>query len=184
MDGRSFATVLKGGTLPGRDFVIKEHNENAGGSRDPMRAIQTRKYLYLFNAWSNGSRIMATATTGTSTYRRMAELAKTDSRIAARHQLYQHRVVEELYDVETDPDCLVNLIAAADQQAELTKLRTALEKWMVETNDPLLEVFRNRQNAEIREAFVTAQESDAETRKATGKGKKKGARKKKAVEVN
>ena len=61
-----------------RDMVVKEYNENAGGSRDPMRAIQTKQFLYIFNPWSNGQRIMQTATTGTPTYRRLRELAATD----------------------------------------------------------------------------------------------------------
>jgi len=37
-------------------------------------------------------------------------LAEKDPKLAARHKLYQYRVVEELYDVEHDPDCLNNLI--------------------------------------------------------------------------
>jgi len=99
MDGRSFAPLLRGQRQDERNRVIKEYNENAGASRDPMRAVQTRRWLYLFNPWSNGERIMATATTGTPTYRRLAELARSDKSLAARHDLYQHRVVEELYDV-------------------------------------------------------------------------------------
>ena len=78
--GARFAPLLKGENQDGRDLVIKEYNENAGGSRDPMRAVQTKQLLYLFNPWSNGERVMATATTGTPTYRRMAELAETDQR--------------------------------------------------------------------------------------------------------
>src|SRR4029079_5254753 len=103
LDGRSFAPLLRGESQSGpeyvgRDMVVKEYNENSGGSRDPMRAIETKQFLYVFNAWSNGQRIMQTATTGTPTYRRMNELAKTDPALAARHNLYQFRVVEELYD--------------------------------------------------------------------------------------
>ncbi|MCA9038552.1 MAG: sulfatase, partial [Planctomycetaceae bacterium] len=87
LDGRSFAPLLKGQTQSDRDYVFKEYNENAGGSRDPMRAVQTAEYLYIFNPWSNGERVMATATTGTSTYRRMAELARVDDAIRFRHEL-------------------------------------------------------------------------------------------------
>lgn len=65
---------------------------------------------------------MATATTGTPTYRRMAELAKTGPMLAERHDLYQHRVGEELYDISCDPECLVNLIGDPSQQSELQKL--------------------------------------------------------------
>jgi N-sulfoglucosamine sulfohydrolase len=167
IDGRSFATLLKGETQDGRDMVIKEYNENAGGSRDPMRAVQTKHRLYLFNPWSNGQRVMATATSGTPTYRRMAELAQTDEAIAARHDLYQHRVVEELYDVQNDPDCLVNLIDDPAEQQELTRLREALDAWMARTGDHMLPVFRNRTDAAAREAYVLAKEAEAEQRRQT-----------------
>jgi len=165
MDGRSFAPLLNGQRQQGRDMIIKEYNENAGGSRDPMRAVQTKHLLYIFNPWSNGERIMATATTGTPTYRRMAELAGTDETIAARHQLYQYRVVEELYDVENDPDCLVNLIDVPAHRQALARLREALEAWMVETGDHMLEVFRRRDDSAIREAYVEQKEKEAEARK-------------------
>ena len=165
IDGHSFAPLLAGRTQEGRDLVIKEYNENAGGSRDPMRAVQTERLLYLFNPWSNGKRVMATATTGTPTYRRMAELAETDQTIAARHDLYQHRVVEELYDVQNDPDCLLNLIDAPAHQQELARLREALEAWMVRTGDHMLDVFRNRQDPEAREAYVQQKEKEAAERR-------------------
>ncbi|MGE3780638.1 MAG: sulfatase/phosphatase domain-containing protein, partial [Pirellulaceae bacterium] len=180
MDGRSFAPLLRGESLPGRDWVIKEYNENSGGSREPMRAIQTRKFLYVFNPWSNGERIMATATTGTPTYRRLAELARTDPRLAARHRLYQHRVIEELYDVERDPDCLENLVVNEEYRTELDRLRGLLEGWMNETADPMLAVFRQRDNAEVREAFVASQEREAANRgtKAPSQAKKKKKKRK------
>ena len=165
MDGRSFAPLLKGEGQDGRQLVIKEYNENAGGSRDPMRAVQTKRFLYIFNPWSNGERVMATATTGTPTYRRMAELAQTDETIAARHDLYQHRVVEELYDVENDPDCLVNLIDAPAHQQELAGSREALEAWMVETGDHMLVVFRKRDDPAVREAYVEQKEKEADERR-------------------
>ncbi len=173
IDGRSFASLLRGETQDGRDMVIKEYNENAGGSRDPMRAVQTKHRLYLFNPWSNGDRVMATATNGTPTYRRMAQLAETDEAIAARHDLYQHRVLEELYDVQDDPDCLVNLIDDPAEQQELTRLRKSLEAWMVKTGDDLLEVFRDRDDPEVREAYVQQKEQEAAQRR---QGKRKTGR--------
>ncbi|MBM83008.1 MAG: heparan N-sulfatase [Planctomycetaceae bacterium] len=164
-DGRSFEPLLHGKSQDNRDMVFKEYNENAGGSRDPMRAVQTRKYLYLFNAWSNGERIMATATTGTPTYRRMAQLANVDKVIKARHHLYQHRVVEELYDIEKDPDCLVNLIKDSDHQQPLGDLRTALLGWMEKTGDHMLDVYKQRDTADAREAYVLAKEKEADERR-------------------
>ncbi len=188
MDGKSFAPLLRGEAKPIREFVIKEYNENSGGSRDPMRAIETKQYLYIYNPWSDGTRVMKTATTGTSTYRRMAELAKTDSTLAARHDLYQHRVVEELYDIENDPNCLVNLIGARAHQDALAKLRSQIEQWMIEARDPMLEVFRKRGDAAFRADYIKAQQAEADTRKGKARGveddeggKRKAAPKKKAA---
>ncbi len=183
IDGRSFAPLLKAESQDGRDLVIKEYNENAGGSRDPMRAVQTKQLLYLFNPWSNGQRVMATATTGTPTCRRMAELAETDRWIAARHDLYQHRVVEELYDVQSDPDCLQNLIDSPAHLEELARLRAALESWMVRTGDHMLEVFRHRDDAAAREAYVVEKEKEAQSRRQNKRGKKPARPRRKRAEL-
>ncbi|MCA9121837.1 MAG: sulfatase [Planctomycetaceae bacterium] len=180
LDGRSFAPLFKGETQVNREFVVKEYNENSGGSRDPMRAIQTKQYLYVFNPWSNGERVMATATSGTPTYHRMAQLAESDERIAARHTLYQHRVVEELFDVENDPDCLVNLIDSPAHEAVLTKLQSTLETWMVDTKDHVLEAFRHRTDANAREAYVLAKEKEAVERRKQGRAGNRGSTKRQA----
>ena len=179
IDGRSFAALLKGETQAGRDVVFKEYNENAGGSRDPMRAVQTPQFLYLFNPWSNGERVMATATSGTSTYRRMAELAKIDDAIRFRHDLYQHRVLEELFDVKQDPDCLHNLIDSPEHKAVGNELRSRLQAWMVRTKDPILPVFQKRDDAEFREAYILQKEEEAAARRA-GQRSKNGQNKNKA----
>jgi hypothetical protein len=125
---------------------------------------------------------MQTATSGTPTYRRFRELAASDPKLAARHKLYQYRVVEELYDVEHDPDCLKNLIDDPAHAGHRDQLRQSLDDWMVKTKDPLLEVFRRRADAEFREAYVQAQERAADQRRgAGGKQKKKGKAKAKAA---
>ena len=174
LDGRSYLPLLKGGTQEGRDHVIKEYNENAGRSRDPMRGVQTKKYLYLFNPWSNGERVFATATTGTVTYRRMVDLASSSKSLSARLDLYKHRVPEELYDVTKDPDCLVNLINQPKHQAELKELRAKLDAWMVRSKDPMLEAFRKRENAGFVEAYVQNLEKESSARRGNKPKRKTG----------
>ena len=174
LDGRSYLPLLKGGTQEDRDHVIKEYNENAGRSRDPMRGVQTKKYLYLFNPWSNGERVFATATTGTVTYRRMVDLASSSKSLSARLDLYKHRVPEELYDVTKDPDCLVNLINQPKHQAELKELRAKLDAWMVRSKDPMLETFRKRENAGFVEAYVQKLEKESSARRGNKPKRKTG----------
>jgi N-sulfoglucosamine sulfohydrolase len=171
LDGRSFLPLIQGKKQIGRDHVFKEYNENAGASRDPMRAVQTKRYLYIFNPWSNNERVFATATTGTVTYRRLVALAKQDKRLAKRLDLYKHRVPEELYDVANDPDCLHNLIAESRHQAALLGLRSELEDWMKRTKDPMLQVFQKRDDTAYREAYVQKEEKEALERRKQRRGK-------------
>jgi N-sulfoglucosamine sulfohydrolase len=177
-DGKSFAGVLKGEPQPERVMVFKEHNENAGGQNTPMRAVQTKEWLYIFSPWSNGTRVMSGATAGTSTCRQMRVLAKNNEQIAARIDLFDHRVPEEAYEVRYDPDALTNLIAKPENAAQVATLEKALEDWMVKTNDPLLEAFRKREDAAFRDQFIqqlTAGEVSRKDRKAAKAGKKKEA---------
>jgi hypothetical protein len=110
----------------------------------------------------------------------MAELAQTDSTIAARHDLYQFRTVEELYDIASDPDCLVNLVGSPRYQSELKRLRGELETWMVRTDDHMLAVFQQRDDPAVREAYVVQKEKQSEERKAKKKQAKKAAVKKRS----
>ena len=177
MDGRSFEPVLRGKTQNNRDYVVTEYNENSGGTRNPMRSLVTRDFAYIFSPWSNGKRVMASATKGTATYRRMQVLAKTDPKMAARLDLFDHRVPEELYNYASDADALANLINQPGCRAEQDRLTKSLEAWMVKTRDPMLAVFRQRQNPQVREEYMAKVEKEAAERRS---GKVKGGKKKKA----
>ena len=180
LDGRSFYPVLKGEKQADRDYIIKQYHENSGRSRDPMRAIQTKTHLYLFNPWSNGKRVFATATNGTDTCKRMIELAKNDKAMNERLNLYRYRVPQELYQVKRDPDCLQNLIGSSNNQEVKNKLQKLLEEWMVKTGDPILECFRKREDPAFVEAYVQKLESESEARRKASAPKPKTKKKKKS----
>lgn len=178
MDGRSFEPLLHGQPQKDREYAIKEYNENSGGFRDPMRGVESKRFLYLFNPWSDGKRRMRTATQGTFTYARMQQLAKTDKTMADRLNAFDHRVLEELYDVEKDPDCLKNLIDDPAHKDDVAELRRVLEQSMEKTGDPLLEVFRHRNDAALREAYMKKVEKESAERgsRADRKASKGGKR--------
>jgi N-sulfoglucosamine sulfohydrolase len=183
--GSSFLPLLQGKSQADRDVVFKEYNENAGGQRHPMRGVQTPQYLYLFNPWSDGEDVMRTATQGTKTYKRMQELAATSEPIRKRLDLFEHRIVEELYDVQEDPDCLINLIDSKDHHSALVKLRDQLKTWMHDTDDHALVAFESRNDLQIRRAYVdkTQKETD-ERRAAKRKNKPKATKKMKLIKVS
>ena len=177
-DGRSFEPLLKGAQQGDREMVFKVYNENSGANRSPMRGVQSKRFGYLFNPWSDGERIFRTATTGTMTYRTMVQLAETNEAIKSRLEFFQHGVPEEFYDYENDPDALHNLIDDPDYADEIARHRKALRRFMVESNDHALEAFEHRDDPQKVSAYVDRVQAEAtarrnKRRKATNKTKPK-----------
>ncbi len=173
LHGRSFEPLIRGEAQDNRDFVILQYNENSGRWRHPMRGIQTRQYLYLYSPWSDGNRKFATATTGTMTYRQMVKRALTEPDVAARLELFDHRVLQELYDISVDPDCLVNLIDSPSHQSTLVKMRQQLAKSLAETNDPVAPLVASIDDDSLREAYMAAE--DERSNKARSRKQSKPA---------
>jgi len=176
-DGWSFAGAIEGLRQPEHRSVFKVYNENAGGGRHPMRAIQTKKYLYLWNPWSDGKNKFKTATTGTASYRTMQKVAKDDSAIAKRLELFDHRVQEELYDIESDPDCLINLIDSTKHAETLGDLRAELEKKMRQSEDHALPAFLKR-DPKAGHAYTAKKQAESDARRANKRKKNKQSAKK------
>ena len=126
-----------------------------------MRGIHTPRYLYLYNAWSDGERKFATATTGTVTYRQMVKRAAQEDDIAARLHLFDHRVVEELFDVENDPDCLNNLVSDPKMQDTKSELRKQLAKSLGELKDPIAPLLVNFEDDALRNEYMAKEDARA-----------------------
>ena len=144
-----------------------------------MRGLQTPDYLYLWNPWSDGELTMATATNGTASWKRLKALAQNDKAIAGRVDLMSHRVLEELYDVKNDPDCLINLVDEADHASALTEIRGQLEKQMIKSGDPILALWKNREDEAARLAYMERVQGEADARKQKNRAKKRKGKKSK-----
>jgi len=177
IQGRTFVNLIKGKDQQNRNMIFKEYNENSGGVRNPMRGVQTHNYLYLFNPWSNGERKMATATNGTATWKRMLALAPKNPKINARVQVMKHRTIEELYDIQKDPDCLVNLINSKEHTNQIKELQKSLHEWMSSTKDHAITAFESRDNPEKMESYIKTVQTESDLRR---KNKRKKKRKSKA----
>jgi N-sulfoglucosamine sulfohydrolase len=175
LDGRSFLSLLRGEHQAGRDYVFTQIDSKAGGSACPMRAVQSDQFVYIYNPFSNGKYRYRNNNEG-ATMKAMTEAAKQNEEIAQRIDLFRTRVPEELYQIANDPDCLQNLIKNPERQAALQQLQQKLEERMVETNDPLLEAFRNREDRAKVDAVLSKvydQWGKDPVKKAKGKKKKK-----------
>jgi len=173
LDGRSILPLLRSEPQDGRDKVFKEYHENAGGIRNPMRAVETRRFGYIFNPWSDGKRLFKSATLYSESYKAMKEAGSTDDTIAARVEFFNHRAVEELYDYEKDPDGLINLIDNPEYADVVARMRRELETHMEQTGDPALAVFRNQESVAARQSFIQAQEATSSAANSSGLGRKR-----------
>jgi len=157
-DGRSFLPILQGKKQEGRAFLFTQFHETAGRRRYPMRCVQTRSHGYIFNPWSDGVRLFKNESQAGRTFPAMREAAESRPEVAERVDLFLHRTVEEFYHFETDPDALDNRIADRDDP-DLLQLQTELERWMSETEDPALEAYHHRHDAEYLARWMSAIEA-------------------------
>ncbi|PXX21485.1 sulfatase [Arenibacter sp. ARW7G5Y1] len=139
LDGRSILPLLEGGKQRDRDFVIGEIDYKISGKATPIRSYGTKRFRYIFNPW---------APTGYRYYNNNEGQINKD--IEANHPEYieyvnffRHRVLEEFYDVQADPDGSNNLIGDPSFQKEIKKYRKALKKWMKSKNDPVFRMLKN-----------------------------------------
>ena len=154
-DGASFVPLLKGEKQAGRDWVFTQIDGKAGGENDmnptPMRAVQNARYGYVFNPWSDGQRVYSNNNQG-ETFRAMLQAGHTDASVLERVNMFRMRAVEELYDLERDPDCLINLIDNPEYKEMAEALRAKARSQMARTGDPMLEVFDMRDDPTARRA--------------------------------
>lgn len=173
LDGRSFASLLKGEEQGGRDVVFTQIDSKAGGQAVPMRAVQNEKYGYIYNPFSDGVYRYSNNNEG-ETMKAMNEAAETDPAVAARVELFRYRVPEEFYDLANDPDCLNNLLddpafkENAEYAAAFDFLTGKLVEQMVKTDDPILKAYQNKNDRAVVDAVLTEVYGPG----SRGKGKK------------
>jgi N-sulfoglucosamine sulfohydrolase len=126
LQGRSLMPTVRGEAREVNDEVYGELTYHA--AYDPQRAIRTRRYKYV-RRWGD---------------RDLPVLPNIDDS-PSKDLLLQHglaempRPREELYDLLFDPNEAHNLVESPDHADVVTELRDRLERWMVETGDPLLD---------------------------------------------
>ncbi len=171
LDGHSFLPLLKGEKQAGRDSVYTQIDSLSSKNPYPMRCVQTAKFAYIHNAFSNGQTWYRNANEG-KVMAAMTTLGENDPNIKARVDLFRHRVPEEFFDLSKDPDCLNNLIDSKAHADEIKKMRTRLAEYMKSSGDPLLKALENRDDRKLIDKLVV----DTYGR-ALSKGKKKPKKK-------
>jgi N-sulfoglucosamine sulfohydrolase len=155
VDGRSFLPLMRGETQPDREYVFTQYYQTSGKRTYPMRAVQSSKYGYIWNAWHDGKPQYSGESLSGRTMRALREAAAAGNDLAAaRVRMLLVRVPEEFYDLENDPYCLNNLIDDPTHADEVEAYRGRLLAWMVETGDLARAAFEERGNDELRGAYI------------------------------
>jgi len=153
-DGKSRLPLYIGETQQNDAIVFTQIDNKSGGppmpmrsKASPMRSVQTLDYIYIFNAWAYTSAIHYTNNEGI-TMKAMEAAAQSNEEIKNRVNSFRMRPPEEFYHIKEDPDCLNNYISDPKYSGEIQKMRNELEKWMKKYTDPLLAVYKNRNDVD------------------------------------
>ena len=169
IDGRSFLSLLQGKNQPNRELVFTQIDKKVSGTAVPMRAVQNKKFGYIYNAFREDSRY--SNNNEGRTMKSMERAARTDKAIAERIKLFRHRIMEEFYDLEKDPNCLNNLINKPEYKTQIEALKKQLRSNMQMTKDPMLKAFDNMHNRKIVDQVIQATYGKSVTKKKRKKQK-------------
>lgn len=126
LQGTSVAPLVRGEVDRVRDELFAEVTYHA--AYDPQRAVRTERYKYIRRYGDRRTPVLSNIDQSPS------KTAMLDAGFA-EYQLPR----EALYDLALDPNERDNLIDAPSHAATAEDMRARLDRWMRETNDPLLQ---------------------------------------------
>ena len=109
----------------------------------PMRAVHTKRYTYIYNAWSDGQTKFQNFFISNPSAIAIKNRSKDDPEMLKRYKHFLYREKEELYDTVRDPYCLDNIISEKNKSATLSHMRDELYRQMKRTDDNLTFEFEN-----------------------------------------
>ena len=143
MDGNSFAAVLKGKSNKHRDFVFGVHNNVPEGPPYPIRSITDGRYHYIRNLSPDSlyieKHLMGIRGDGklNNRYWQTWVFESWTNEDAYRLiQRYQKRPAEELYDLQSDPYEMENLVDDPTLAKKHGELSAELDRWLKNQGDP------------------------------------------------
>ncbi|MEM7383772.1 MAG: sulfatase [Verrucomicrobiota bacterium] len=139
-DGSSFAPVLSGQHSDHRKYAYGMHNNLPEGPRYPIRSITDGNWHYIRNLMPEELYLEKHLMGGgrlNNPY--WATWMGADPKNTGAYRLikrYMRRPAEELYRHTDDPYELTNLAGRDEHRSVLRRLRSELDLWMKEQNDP------------------------------------------------
>jgi N-sulfoglucosamine sulfohydrolase len=136
LQGRSLVPVLNQPRPSGWDRIFASHSFHEINQYYPMRAMRTRRHLYITNLAAELSFPIAGDVAASPSWK---AIQSTGAKLGQRSlEAWLRRPAEELYDVVADPGQLVNVAQQADYHDILQGMRASVRQWRADTKDPWL----------------------------------------------
>ncbi len=132
MQGQAF---LGPGKTQARKYIYA-HASRVDEAYDMARCVRDKRYKYVRNFLPHLPWVQPSAYPDKAEIMQALQRSRGQDDLTARQRaMWTARASEELYDTETDPQELTNLIDAPDHQIVARRLRRALRAWMLRTCD-------------------------------------------------
>lgn len=134
MQGRSIEATLNDPDAQVRNVVFAEHNWH--DFDDHQRSVRTGRFKYIRTAYTDLPQTPPADAVRSQTFQAMLKLKAGGTLTDIQQTCFRlPRPAEELFDVESDPHELHNLVHEAGRETVREYLRSELTKWERETED-------------------------------------------------
>jgi len=135
LQGVPFQTMLEDPTVNHGNFVFSEHNWHDYEAHG--RSVRDRDgYVYIRNARPSTAWSGPADSIGSPSHRDLKKVFDAgDATVAQADVLIQPRPAEELYFTSEDPLQVQNLVAVAEHEPALKRLREVMDNWQEATGD-------------------------------------------------
>lgn len=136
LDGKSIVPVLTGKKKEHKQYTYSLQTTRgiiSGSDFYGIRSVADKKFRYIVNLTPEA--VFKNTEVRGRNFQEWLQIAKTDSKAKEITYKYQHRPGIELYDLENDPYCVINLAQKPEYVRTVKRLDKALKKWMKSCGD-------------------------------------------------
>jgi N-sulfoglucosamine sulfohydrolase len=134
LSGKSIIRLLKGKQDKWREYLFGEFTAHMRSHLFPRRAVRDQRFKLIHNL-DHGKQNPIKSVDGCKAYDFIMKKGNVPEYIKQAYQTYTTPPEFELYDLQIDPHEFNNLAAIPYYQKTLSRLKNALEKWQIDTND-------------------------------------------------